>query len=165
MTDEDSITVQVTPMASFARLMVASYSRNRIVVRGTQDCEFHYFVNGVRRGYTKYEPYQPNTAYKPEIRGVPYGGQYPKELRDILVHNGVLNPDYTPNEATAAKLGWKLKDPSEVPVRERWWLSDEERRALIKKEEIPSPNAPEPPRREEGPIGLPETTIGAEAGR
>ncbi|GEM_PF-1294439 len=171
VTDEASITVQVTPIASFARLMVAVQSRDRIVIRGTEDCGFNYFVNGIRRGYTKYEPYQPNTAYQPEIKGVPYGGQYPKELRDILVANGVLNPDYTPNEATAAKLGWKLKDPSEVPVHERWWLSDEERWALLEKEEAALPKIPEPPktleapRREGGPIGLPETTIGADAGR
>ena len=63
--------------------------------------------------------------------GKPFGTQYPKELRDILVRNGILNPDYTPNEATAQKLGWKLKEKDEVLVEERWWLSTEERKQLL----------------------------------
>jgi len=28
-----------------------------------------------------------------------------------LGQNGILNPDFTPNEATYAKQGWKLVDP------------------------------------------------------
>ena len=55
-----------------------------------------------------------NNAYRPRERGVPYGTQYPQEIRDLLVANGILNPDYTPNEATAARLGWKLEDPQPV---------------------------------------------------
>jgi hypothetical protein len=46
---------------------------------------------------------------------VPFGGQWPKELRDVLVRNGILNPDYTPNEATAARLGWTLLEAGEMP--------------------------------------------------
>jgi hypothetical protein len=76
--------------------------------------------HGVRLGFTKYEPNLENRVIRPEIKGVPYGTQYSKELRDVLVKNGTLNADYTPNEATAARLGWKLKDPEEVPMRERW---------------------------------------------
>ena len=29
-------------------------------------------------------------------------------MRQILVDNGTLNPDFTPNLATASGLGWKL---------------------------------------------------------
>jgi hypothetical protein len=38
-----------------------------------------------------------------------------RELRDVLVRNGILNPDYTPNEETAARLGWRLLDADEMP--------------------------------------------------
>ena len=85
-------------------------SRDRIVVIGTEDCEFDYQVNGVRRGYTEYEPFHENTTFRPVYRGVPYGLNYPKAYRDILVRSGILNADYTPNEATAQNLGWKLLD-------------------------------------------------------
>ena len=89
-----------------------------------------YFVNGVRRGFEKYEPYLPNTAFRPAIRGVPFGSQFPRAIREMLVKNGILNSDYTPNEETATRLGWKLSRKDEAPIMERWWLSAEEREAL-----------------------------------
>ena len=73
--------------------------------------EFDYFVNGVRRGFADLELIRENYAYVPEVRGVPYGTQYREGHRQILVENGILNPDFTPNEATAAMMGWTLRDP------------------------------------------------------
>jgi hypothetical protein len=128
--EAQGITVQVTPIRSFARLMVFEQSRERIVIAGDQDCEFHYLVNGVRRGYARHVSFVENHQYRPVVKQVPFGMQYPKELRDVLVGNGILNADYTPNEATAARLGWTLKEQHEVPVAERWWLAAEERQAL-----------------------------------
>jgi hypothetical protein len=117
VTDEASITVQLTPVGAPALLCVLEQSRERIVVGSTSDVRFHYHVHGVRRGFVEYEPYLPNSAFQPEQRGVPFGGQWPKALRDILVKNGILNPDYTPNEATAARLGWRLLDADEMPKK------------------------------------------------
>ena len=129
VTDAQGITVQVSTIRSLGQITVMEQSRSRIIVIGTEDCEFNYFVNGVRRGFTKYEPYETNHGFKPDVRGVPFGSQYPKALRDILVGNGILNADYTPNEATAARLGWKLKDKEDVSLAERWWLTAAEREA------------------------------------
>ena len=42
---------------------------------------------------------------------MPYGTQYREGHRRILVENGILNPDFTANEETAARMGWPLKDP------------------------------------------------------
>ncbi len=81
----------------------------RIVVRGNGNVAFHYFVNGVRRGYTDLELIRENHAYVPEERGVPYGTQYPGGHRRILIENGTLNPDFTPNEQTATRMGWTLR--------------------------------------------------------
>jgi len=131
VTEEDGITVQVTPVDQPSRLHVPIQTRDQIVVRGDGDCTFSYFVNGVRRGFARYESYLPNSAFRPVVRGVPFGTQYPKAIRDLLVRNGVLNPDYTPNEATAARLGWKLKEPGEIPVEERSWLPAEEWQRLM----------------------------------
>jgi hypothetical protein len=144
VTAEEGVTVQVSAIGVPAGLYVAEQTRDRIVIRGQADCEFNYFVNGVRRGFAKYEPYIPNTAFRPDVKGVPFGAQYPKELRDILVNNGVLNPDYTPNEATAARLGWKLKEQSDVPPEHRWWLPPDERRRLRNANAIQPTNQAEP---------------------
>jgi len=134
VTAEEGITVQVTPTDAPARLYVPVQTREKILVRGDRDCAFTYFVNGVRRGFTEYEPYMKNVGFfQPEVKGVPYGTQFPKALRDILVKNGILNPDYTPSVATAARLGWKLEDKDQVRVEERWWLPSEKRRALLEK--------------------------------
>ena len=131
VTAAEGITVVATPTSGFAMLCVTTRTRERIVVRGSADVEFDYIVNGVRRGFAKYEPYEENRGFRPEIRGVPFGSQYPQELRDILVKNGILNADYTPNETTAQKLGWELVNPDDVPIRERYWLSAGERSRLL----------------------------------
>jgi hypothetical protein len=116
VTAEHGITVQVTPVGALALLAVQSQSRDRIVVIGNVDCEFNYMVNGVRAGFTKYQPFLENSAFRPEYRGEPFGTQFPDELRQMLVNNGTLNPDFTPNEETAARLGWDLLDQDEKPV-------------------------------------------------
>ncbi len=111
VTDAGSITVQLTAIGAPVTLCVLEQSRERIVVGGSADVRFHYHVHGVRRGFAEYQPYLPNSSFRPEYRGVPFGMQFPKALREILVANGILNADYTPNEATAARLGWELIDP------------------------------------------------------
>jgi len=115
VTEASSITVQLTPIGAPALLYVVEKGRERIVVGGTADVAFDYQVNGVRRGFARYEPYLTSDAFRPEQRGVPFGGQWPKALRDILVQNGILNADYTPNEATAARLGWELLGADAMP--------------------------------------------------
>lgn len=135
VTEDEGITVQLTVVGSPARVWVETETRKRIVVRGTEDCRFNYLVNGVRRGFAEYQAYQKNEAFRPSVRGVPFGQQYPKALRDLLVKNGTLNADYTPNEATAARLGWKLVDAEDVPPSERHWLSREERSRLVEEEQ------------------------------
>ena len=130
VTDEGGVTVHLTPVRSFASLTVWETSRDHIVVAGTEDCEFNYWVHGVRRGFTNYEATIPNKVYRPQFRGVPFGAQYPNDLRQILVENGTLNPDFTPNENTASRLEWELRDRSDTPVEGRTWLRREQRRAL-----------------------------------
>ena len=46
------------------------------------------------------------------IIGNGHGGVIP-----ALVENGILNPDFTPNEQTADRMGWTLTDPqpAELP--------------------------------------------------
>ena len=108
----DGLTVQVTAMGPNAGLWVESKTLDQIVVVGNGNVEFDYFVNGVRRGFADLELIRENQGYVPEVRGVPFGSQYREAHRQILVENGILNPDFTPNEATAAMMGWTLRDPT-----------------------------------------------------
>ncbi len=105
----EGLTVQVTPL-SRAQVWVEEKGLDRIVIRGTADVEFDYFVNGLREGFDAYRPIGPNTHFRPGKRGEPYGEKLSAGLRRILRENGTLNRDNTPNEATAAALGWQLKD-------------------------------------------------------
>ena len=108
-TGSEGITVQLTPLGK-AQLWVEERSRERIVVRGEPDVAFDYFVNGVRRGFSDFQSIEQNRAFVPGERGRPFATGCPPGLRRILVENGILNPDGTPNEATAARLGWTLRD-------------------------------------------------------
>ena len=110
VTEAEDLTVQLTAVGGPALLWVESKGLDQIVVRGTGDVAVDYQVNGVRRGFADLESIQPNQAFVPMQRGVPYGSQYRPEMRQILVDNGILNPDFTPNEDTAAAMGWELSD-------------------------------------------------------
>lgn len=115
VTDDKGITVQVTPH-QLATLAVVSKSRDRIVVVGTADVTFDYFVNGVRRGYRDHKAIIANEMFRPDIANIEYGWHLPPALRSLLVENGTLNPDFTPNLQTAAVLGWTLRVPTQVDV-------------------------------------------------
>ncbi len=132
VSEDTGITVQVTPIRSLARIGIWEKSRERIVVVGDDDCTFDYFVNGVRRGFADVPLRTDNRAFRPTVRGVPFGQQYPPAVRQILVDNGTLNPDFTPNEHTAARLGWSLRDPASVPPAERYWVSPDERNRAMR---------------------------------
>jgi len=110
VSEEDGLTVQITVVGAPAQTWIETKNLDAIVVRSTADVEFDYFVNGVRRGYDEYQTIRENMAFVPTVRGIPYGTQYPDDLRQVLVENGTLNPDFTPNEATAASRGWALRD-------------------------------------------------------
>jgi len=115
VTEAEGLTVQLTTVGGPAAVWVESYGLDEIVLKGTGDLEVHYTVNGVRRGFAQHETMHANQAFVPLVRGVPYGSQYPAELRAILVESGILNADFTPNEATAAALGWTLVEPEASP--------------------------------------------------
>ena len=107
----EGLTAMITVVGSPARLWVQSKSLDEIVVHGDSDADFDYFINGVRRGYEEHQPIRQNQNFVPGTRGVEFGTQYPEALRQVLVENGTLNPDFTPDEATAAAQGWILGDP------------------------------------------------------
>lgn len=113
----DDITVQTTGVGAPAAIWVESYDLDEIVVRASVDIELHYVVNSVRRGFTQPRIVAENSAYVPEVRGREAFTELPDDLRRILVANGILNADFTPNEATAAQMGWTLLSPEEADAQ------------------------------------------------
>ena len=109
VTEAEGLTVQLTAMGR-GELWVESKGLERIVVRGTADLAFDYFVNGVRAGYADFQPIQENRVYRPRVAGAPYGAGFHPAARAALVRNGTLNADGTPNTATARRLGWNLME-------------------------------------------------------
>jgi hypothetical protein len=108
------LTVQVTALGD-ARLWVEQRSLAGVLVRGTADVEFDYFVQGVRRGFAGFEPVGENVCFRPRVRGAPFGLHLRPEQRALLVGNGLLCPDSRPDEETCAALGWTLVDPGDRP--------------------------------------------------
>jgi hypothetical protein len=115
-----ALTVQITPFGAPALVWVESKDLDRIAVRSNVDVDFDYLVNGVRRGYANQVTITDNQGYVPTVRAKPFGTQYPQAIRDLLVANGILNADYTPNEATAARLGWQLQDEEDGRQPRDW---------------------------------------------
>lgn len=114
VSDDENLTVQITVVGAPAQTWIESQDLDAVVIRSTADVEFHYMVNGVRRGFTDVPTVRDNMAFVPTVRGVPFGTQYPAELRQLLVENGTLNPDFTPNESMAASRGWLLVEPGDA---------------------------------------------------
>ena len=110
VSEPDELTVQLTPVGN-ARVWIERYDLDEVLIGGESDVEVRVLVNGIRRGYRAFETLRDNHNFIPEERGVPYGTQYPEDYRRILVENGTLEPDFTPNETTAARLGWVLRNP------------------------------------------------------
>ena len=109
-TEAEGLTVQLTAVGARADLWIESQDLERIVVRADADVEFHYFANGVRRGFADFESIADNNVFVPTVRDVPYGLNMPSETREMMVSSGLLNEDLTPNEAVIEAMGRTLRD-------------------------------------------------------
>lgn len=62
LTESDRMTVQITPVGAPGQLYVAEKSPSRIVIKvaqGSNDLDFDYLVQGVRKGYLDYQVERP----------------------------------------------------------------------------------------------------------
>jgi hypothetical protein len=111
VTEADSVTATATAVGAPALVWIQSQSLEQILVRANADVTVNYMVTGTRRGFRGLETIREDAAFVPEYRGLPFGLQYRPEYRQLLVQNGLLNTDFTPNEETALRLGPPLRDP------------------------------------------------------
>jgi hypothetical protein len=64
VTEAEGVTIQLTAVGSWSRLNAAELGTGRVLVRvapGDDDTEFHYLVQGVRKGYRDFAVERPNT--------------------------------------------------------------------------------------------------------
>jgi hypothetical protein len=106
VTDEEGMTVQVTPVGDLAQVAVVSMGLDVIELKSSRDVEFFFTVNGVRKTFKDWKVIVPGGEFVPdgpEAR-MPIG--LSAEQKRNLVRNGTYNEDGTVNMATARRLGW-----------------------------------------------------------
>ena len=107
VSDEEGLTVQITPIGQVANVAVVSADLNTISVRSSaRDLEFYYVVNGVRKAFRDWEVITENRHYVPERPEAKMPGAYSPEQRRRLIATGIYNEDGTVNLETAERLGW-----------------------------------------------------------
>ena len=106
VTAEDGLTVQITPIGSFASAYVESRDLNRIVVRVSRDVEFDYLVQGVRRAFKNFQPLARGQEFMPLSADGRMPAYLTEEAKRRLIANGTYNADGTVNMETAERVGW-----------------------------------------------------------
>jgi hypothetical protein len=111
VTDEEGLTVQVTPIGQATAVGVVQIGLDRIVVKSNLDVEFSYLVQGVRKAYKDWQPVQNVTAgdnayFVPLSASQRLESFWVPEIRQRLISNGTYNTDGTVNMQTAEKMGW-----------------------------------------------------------
>ena len=106
VTDEEGLTVQLTPVGSMATMFVESEDLNRIVVRASKDVAFHYLVQGVRRAFKDFAPVREGMEFAPRSADDKLPLFLTEEAKRRLISNGTYNPDGSVNIETAERVGW-----------------------------------------------------------
>ncbi|MGI8820323.1 MAG: hypothetical protein ACR2ID_05575 [Chthoniobacterales bacterium] len=129
VTEEEGLSVQVTPIGKIAQVAVVKIGLNKILVKSSEDVEFFYTVNGERRGFKDFEVVVNSTG---EFAPRSPEAKMPTALSDFqkqkLIATGVYNSDGSPNIATAQQYGW-----------DKNWDKAAEQRALARQSD---PSAP-----------------------
>ncbi len=106
VTDEEGLTVQLTPVGSSANMWIASEDLNQITVRSSKDVAFHYLVQGVRRNYKDFEVVAKSPFFQPRSPDDRMTPSLSDGEKARLIANGTYNADGTVNMDTAERLGW-----------------------------------------------------------
>lgn len=107
VSEEEGMTVHVTPIGGLAMVAVIRQSLERIDVEASKDVEFAYVVHGVRRGYRGFEPIANGDEFTPKHAEETIPASLNEEQKRRLVQNGTYNADGTVNLETAVRLGWE----------------------------------------------------------
>jgi hypothetical protein len=118
VTDDEGLTVQLTPIGASASMYIVSEDLNEIVVASNRNVSFHYQVNGVRRSYKDFEPVQAaGTTFMPDRADSRPPAYLSEQQKKALISNGTYNPDGTPNAETAKAMGWDKAWAAAAPAK------------------------------------------------
>jgi hypothetical protein len=109
VTDEDGLTMQVTPVgraSAVGAVSVVSMDLNRIEVESTRDVEFFYHVNGIRKTFKDWKVVVESGEFTPESPTATIPTYFSEKQKRNLIENGTYNEDGTVNMQTAERLGW-----------------------------------------------------------
>ena len=105
VSDDEGLTVQLTPVGASAGMYIVSEDLNQIVVHSNRDVKFHYLVNGVRRAYKDHVAIMDGTEYMPWSPNFKMPEAFSAEAKRRLIANGTYNEDGTVNMETAERIG------------------------------------------------------------
>jgi len=122
VTDEEGLTVQLTPVGELVQLAIIEKSLNKITVRSSRDVAFDYEVKGVRRSFRNHQAIGDGAEFIPSSPEARLPIFLTEEARSRLISNGTYREDGSVNMTTAERLGWTAlweaaRDSGTVPVR------------------------------------------------
>ena len=107
VTDEEGLTVQITPIGPMATFSVVRADLAEIVVQASRNVEFYYLVQGVRRTHKHIgSPIGDGAEYMPKSADAKMPLWLTEGQRRLLIQNGTYREDGTVNMDTARQLGW-----------------------------------------------------------
>ena len=107
VTDEEGLTVQITPIGPMATFSVLRADLREIVVQASRNVEFYYLVQGVRRTHKHLtSPIAEGGEYLPRSPDARIPAYLTEGQKEFLIRNGTYKPDGTVNMETAHRLGW-----------------------------------------------------------
>jgi hypothetical protein len=107
VSDEEGLTVYITPIGKVADVAVLSADLNTITVRSSvSDLEFYYVVQGVRKAFRDWQVIRENEVYVPRGPDSKMPTAFSPEQRRRLIATGIYNGDGTVNMETARRLEW-----------------------------------------------------------
>lgn len=109
VSDEEGLTIQVTPVGSPAVVWVESQDLDKIVLRSAKDVKVHYLAQGFRRAYKDWEVIAEGQEYRPSSPDAKMPEVFSADAKRRLIQNGTYNTDGTVNMRTAERMGWAQK--------------------------------------------------------
>jgi hypothetical protein len=107
VTDDEGLTVQITPIGPMATFSVLRADLREVVVQASRNVEFYYLVQGVRRTHKHLtSPIGEGGEYTPRSADATIPAYLTEGQVRLLIQNGTYNPDGTVNMETARRLGW-----------------------------------------------------------
>ncbi len=106
VTDEQGLTVVVTPVGELAQIAAISKSLDKIVVQSSKDVDFDYVINGVRKAFKDFEAIGKNEDFVPQGPDDNRFFSLPAESQRRLVATGIYTAEGKVNLEKAREMGW-----------------------------------------------------------